>query len=69
LAGAAHKGKSLRILVRSGPFPDKHQARVGASIGEDDLVAALVERTARAIANVFADEAEGGFALGGGNDI
>ena len=45
---------------------------MGDAVAEDELVAALVERAAGAVADVFADELEGGGAIGsgdGGGDV
>ena len=65
LPGAAHERQSLRVFVGAGAFADEHQARVGRAVGKHDLVAALVQGAARAVADVFADEAQGGGFVGG----
>ena len=56
LAGAADKGQSLGIFIRSRTFADEHEAGVGVSVAEDDRVAALEgKRAAGAVADVVAD--------------
>ena len=68
LAGFADEGNALRVFVGAGAFTDEHKARVWGAVGEDELVAAGVEGAAGAVADIFADELEGGGAVGGGGD-
>ncbi len=67
LAGATYKRQSLRIFIRAWAFTYKHQSCVGIAVGEDDLVAALVECAAGAVADFFANEIKRGCAVGGAN--
>ena len=67
LAGATYKRQSLRIFIRTWSFAYKQQSRVGIAVGEDNLVAALVECAAGAVADFFANEIKRGCAVGGAN--
>ena len=59
----------MRIFVGAGAFAHKHEARGGRAVAEDDFVAALVERAAGAVADIFADELEEFAAVFDGNGI
>jgi hypothetical protein len=55
LARLADEGKTLRVFVGSGPFPDEAETRLAGTAGEDGLGAAGVERAARAGADGFGE--------------
>ena len=59
LASAAYEGDALRIFVGAGAFADEDQRSLLIAYAEDDLVAALVQAAAAAIADVFEDLEEG----------
>ncbi len=60
LAGLADEGDALGVFIGAWAFADEHEAGVGGAVAEDDLVAAGMEGAARAVADLFADEREGG---------
>ena len=55
MPGAADEGQTLRVFVRARPLAHKHQLRIRIAIREDDLVAALRQRAALALAEKIAD--------------
>jgi hypothetical protein len=66
LAGASDERLTLLVFVCARGLADEHQISIGITDSEDDLLAALlVEAAAGAVANVFADQAEGGGGVGG----
>ena len=65
LAGAADERQALRVLIGARTFADEHQPRVRVAVAEDNGVAALVKRAARARAHVVANRLQGGGAIFG----
>ena len=55
LPGAADEREALRIFIGARAFADEHQPRLFVARSEDDLVAALVQAAAFAIADVGED--------------
>ena len=68
LAGLADEGNALRVFVSAGAFAYEQEAGVGRAVGKDDFVAAFVEGATGAVADVIADELEGGGSVGGLDD-
>src|ERR1019366_10759990 len=59
LAGTAHEGFALLVFIGSGAFADEHEFGLRIAHAEYDLLASLlVERAARAVAQVFANDLE-----------
>ena len=64
LSGAPDERLSLRIFIRARAFADEHQVRMRIADAEDDLLAPLlVKLAAGAIAEIFADQLEGGYRI------
>ena len=61
LSGAPDERDALRVFIGAGAFADEHQRGLLVADAEDDLVAALVQAAAVAIADVLED-LEKGFA-------
>ena len=55
LPGAADERDALRVLIGARTFADEDQRRFGIADAEDDLVAALMQAAAAAVADVFDD--------------
>src|ERR1017187_1515879 len=55
LAGPPDEGNPLGVFIRAGAFPHKYQGGALIADAEDDLVAALVEAAAPAIADIGED--------------
>src|SRR5580765_2581282 len=60
LSSAPDERLALNVFIISSSFTNEHEISVGVTYTEDDLLAPLlVELTARAIAEIFADEFQG----------
>ena len=55
LSGAAHERDALRVFIRARPFADKHQSRLRVTDPEHNLVTALAQTAAFALAEVRTD--------------
>ncbi len=59
MTGAADEGLALLVFIGAGAFADEHEFGVRIADAEDDLLASLlVQRTACAVAEIYADEFE-----------
>ncbi len=55
LAGTADEGQALHIFIGAGAFTNEDQSGLGATVAENELVAALMQLAAGAVADVFAN--------------
>jgi hypothetical protein len=57
----------LSVLVCARALAYEHETRVGVAVGENELIAALVERAARTVSDFFPNDAESRNAVFGRN--